>query len=300
MRPLSIIDLASFENAPPPKAEKSNFAFSFALMPKEEKNAINSVYAFCSYIDNIVDSDSSDDEKSIETKKKRLELWERTIIDIYEGKNSPPSLTPLAFAIKRFDIPRQYFLDLIDGVRRDLLQKRYKTFEELKEYCYGVASVVGLISVEIFGYKYEETRQYAINLGYALQLTNILRDVKADKDRGYIYLPQEDLDRFNYSAEELRAEIYNDNFVELMRFQVDRARDYYYKARSFLRSDERPYVLPAEIMDDIYFRILEKIELYNYDVFSKNVKVSNVHKFMLALKHWLSIKMFVSRIKKLK
>ncbi len=291
-------ELAEFEQVPFNEMEKSNFHYSFSILPKEERNAINSVYAFCSYIDNIVDTLPSDDEKIITIKKNRLNLWEKVIEEIYSDKTKHKILIPFAKAIERFNIPKQYFLILIDGCRRDLFQKRYATFEELKQYCYSVASVVGLITIEIFGHQYEETKNYAINLGYALQLTNILRDIKSDKERGYIYLPQEDLKRFNYSESDLINEVYNENFIELMRFEVKRTRELYHKARSLLHPDERPNLIAAEIMDEIYYRILEKIELKNYDVFNKRIKVSNIHKLMFALKHWLSVKMFVKTIKK--
>ena len=156
---------------------------------------------------------------------------------------------------------------------------------------------MGLTCIEVFGYKYEETKNYAINLGYALQLTNILRDIKFDKDRGYIYLPKEDMDKFGYSEEDLINEVYNDNFIEMMRFQVQRARDYYHKARTSLRPDERSRMIAAGIMDEIYFRILEKIELNDYNIWKSKIRVSNTHKIMIAIKHWLSIKLFVKRIK---
>lgn len=186
---------------------------------------------------------------------------------------------------------------MIDGCKSDLINYRYETFDDLKKYCYSVASIVGLTCIEIFGYKYEETKNYAINLGYAFQLTNIIRDIKNDKDRGYIYIPKEDLIRFKYSEEDLFNEVYNENFVELMSFQVKRAREYYHKARSFLRPDERNRLIAAEIMDDIYCRLLDKIELNNYNIWEKKIKVSTSHKIIMALKHWLSIKIFIKRIK---
>jgi len=290
-------ELANFEQVEAPKAEKSNFYYSFTLLPKEERNAISSIYAFCSYIDDIVDS-SAIGNPDIERKKQRLAWWEKVIEDIYSGALDNPLIMPLVAVIQRFAIPKQYFLTLIDGCRRDLYQKRYKSFDDLKDYCYSVASVVGLISIEIFGYKYEETKNYAINLGYALQLTNILRDVKADKDRGYIYLPQEDMDKFNYSESELINEVYNDNFVELMRFEAQRAREYYHRARQMLSPDERLTTFSAGIMDEVYFRLLEKIELNEYRVFGKKLKVSNSHKLMITIKHWLSLLFFIKPIKK--
>lgn len=289
------IELASYENVSPPQLESSNFLYSFSFLPLEEKRAITSIYAFCSYIDNIVDSTPTSDSTVLDRKLARLTWWEREIDRLYLFKDNNPIMLKLANVIERFVIPKQYFLNLIDGCRRDLVQNRYNTFGELKEYCYNVASVVGLMAIEIFGYKYEETKNYAINLGYALQLTNILRDIKADKDRGYIYLPKEDMERFHYSEEDLKSELYNDNFVNLMKFECQRVRDYYHKARTSLRPDEKYSLFPAEIMDSIYYRLLEKIELNNYNVFEKKIKVNGFHKILIALKHWLSIKLFINR-----
>ena len=292
MEAITYTDLALFEEVPPVKEEKSNFKISFSFLPQEERAAMNSVYAFCSYIDDIVDK-SPDSTATIEFKSNRLRWWENIVDLIYEDKITSPVILPLIKVLKRFRIPKQYLITIIDGCRRDLNQQRYETFRELKEYCYSVASVVGLISIEVFGYKYEETKNYAINLGYALQLTNILRDIKADKDRGYIYLPKEDMDKFGYSESDLMNEIYNQNFVELMRFESQRAREYYHKARRLLHPEERITTFAAGIMDEIYFRILEKIELAEYNVFIKRIKVSQVHKLMITFKHWLSLAMFI-------
>jgi phytoene synthase len=152
--------------------------------------------------------------------------------------------------------------------------------------------------IEIFGYKYAETKEYAVNLGYALQLTNILRDIKTDKDRGYIYMPQEDLQRFKLTNEDIVNERYDERFIELMRFEARRIREYYHKARTALRPDERNTMFTAEIMDAIYYRLLEKIELNDFNVFRKKITVSTSHKIIIALKHYLSSRMFISRIKK--
>lgn len=295
---LSHIELANYEKVEPPSTEKSNFSYSFSFLPKDERKAISSIYSFCSYIDNIVDSSPNNDGKIRQIKLNRLQWWDNVIEEIYSGKNKSTIIMPLILVINRFNIPKQYFMTLIDGCRRDLVKTRYGTFEELKEYCYGVAGVVGLISIEIFGHKYEETKKYAINLGYALQLTNILRDVKTDKDRGYIYLPKEDMDKFGYTEEELLSDTYNDKFVELMQFEAARAREFFHKARTCLRPDERITIFAAEVMDAIYFRLLEKIELKQFNIFEKKIKVSGIHKLMIALKHWLSIRMFITRFKK--
>lgn len=299
MEYLTQAELASYEEVAPPKVEKSNFYYSFSFLPKDERYAINSIYAFFSYIDNIVDeNDIPNSDKNVKRKLDRLKWWENEIENIYNGKLKNPLISPLKAVIERFALPKQYFLTIIDGCRRDLVQKRYNNFNELKDYCYSVASAVGLICIEIFGYKYEETKKYAINLGYALQLTNIVRDIKSDKDRGYIYLPREDMKRFGYSEDDLMNEVYNDKFVELMRFQAERIRQYYHKARALLRPDERSSIIAAEIMDAIYYRLLDKIELNEFNVFRKKIKVSPLHKIMIALKHWLSVKVFVRRLKK--
>ncbi len=270
------------------KQSKTSFYYSFSFLPKQERNAVNAVYAFCREIDDIVDSLSYPLYDSILKKRERLLVWRNDLSNIYDNTNKKKALFPLASVIKQFDLPKQYFLTLIDGCERDLLQQRYDTFSELKEYCFSVASIVGLLCIEIFGYRHEDTKEYAINLGYALQLTNILRDIKSDKDRGYIYLPKEDMERFNYSEEDLFAERYTPNFVDLMEFEARRARVYYSKARSALRPDERVSMVTAEIMDRIYFRLLEKIELNNFHVFSKRMSVSTAHKFLIAMKHWVS------------
>jgi phytoene synthase len=287
--------LAQYEKQKPIEEVKSNFLYSFSLLPKDEKAAINSLYAFCSYIDDIVDSTSSTSPEVIERKEKRLNWWEKEIEKLYNKEHKNILIAPLTDLLDKFNIPKQYFITLIKGCRRDLYQNRYQSFTELKDYCYSVASVVGLMSIEIFGYKYDSTKQYAVNLGYALQLTNILRDVKHDKDNGYIYLPKEDMEKFGYSEEDLINEVYNNNFIKLMEFQVHRAKKYYYEARSELMSEDKNSMLPAQVMDEIYFRLLEKIELNNYNVFKKKIKVSLVHKVMIAVKHWLNLKLFVNR-----
>jgi 15-cis-phytoene synthase len=292
MKTLTANILSEIEGVPSPKTQKSNFLYSFSFLSKDKKLAINSVYIFFDYIDNIVDSSPNDSEDVINTKMKRLDFWEKKIADLF-NKNNNYEIIGLSDAIENFEIPKQYFMTLIGGCRGDLTKNRYETFEELKQYCYQVASIVGLTCIEIFGYKHEETKNYAINLGYALQLTNILRDIKVDMERGYIYLPREDMKRFGYSEEDLKNQVYNENFIQLMSFELQRARDYYHKARSFLSSTDRPEMIAAAIMDEIYFRLLEKIELNDYNIWDEKIRVSSSHKLMIALKQWLAIKLFV-------
>ena len=302
---LTYSNLAAFEQEPVPNLPNSNFEWSFKFLPIEKRNAIFSIYNLLSYIDNIVDIDNYFSKKKdielIQYKLNRISRWGKIIDELYdETKNTSTYLAPLKYAIKRFNIPNQYFHFLFNGFRRDLYQNRYQTFEDLKEYMFEVASIVGLITIEILGYKYQSTKEYAINLGYALQLTNIIRDVKADKDRGYIYLPLNDLQKFKYSEEELINEEYNENFIELMSYQAQKAKEYFHKARTSLRPDERKSMFAAGIMDEIYFRLLEKIELTGYNVFKKKIKVSNSHKFMIALKHFLSLQLFITRLRSIR
>jgi len=277
----------------------TTFHYSFGFLPKEERNAIRTVYAFARRIDDIVDDNPSLDTAVVLKKRQRLQWWRTEIEAIYDPlhEKRPASIEALSAVVRRFTIPKQYLLAIIDGCERDLTQTRYETFADLKEYCYSVASVVGLISIEIFGYRHEETRQYAINLGYALQLTNILRDVKQDKDRGYIYIPKEDMVRFRYTEEDLKAEVYDERFVDLMQFQAQRTRDFYHHARALLRPDERMTMVAAEIMDAMYYRLLEKIELKDYRVFSKRIRVNAIHKIITALRIWVGSKLFVKRLR---
>ncbi|MDW8074959.1 MAG: presqualene diphosphate synthase HpnD [Bacteroidota bacterium] len=273
----------------------TSFYYSFSLLPREIRRAITTLYAFCRTVDQIVDAASSAYSPDVAVRRAQLRWWREQIEAIYTGRSVEPAVRPLAAVLERFAIPKQYLLTLLDGVERDLVQRRYATFDELKEYCYSVAGVVGLMSIHIFGYRYDETEEYAINLGYALQLTNIIRDVKEDKNRGYIYLPQEDLERFHYSERDLIAEVYDERFIKLMRFQAQRARMYYNRARAALHPDERATLYPAEIMDAIYYRLLEKIELGNFDVYRRRFRVRTPHKLWLAVKIWLYAKLFSRR-----
>jgi phytoene synthase len=196
-----------------------------------------------------------------------------------------------AFAntVKRYAIPKRYFEELISGVSADMTTFRYETFEQLARYCYGVASVVGLIMTEVFGYSDAAALPYAADLGTAMQLTNILRDIRTDLDLSRIYIPQEDLRTFDYSEEELQAHTINGNFVRLMRFEIDRARTYYARAERgipYLTDDGSKTTVVA--MSKIYSSILGQIERHNYDVFSERRFVSTARKLTLTASYMLS------------
>jgi phytoene synthase len=192
-------------------------------------------------------------------------------------------LNNLAAVIKKFNIPVRHFHDLLKGMEMDLVKSRYETFGELREYCYRAASTVGLICAEVFGYHHERTKEYALNLGIALQLTNILRDIKADAKRGRIYLPREDLRAFGYTEEDLMNSVYDDRFRALMKFECDRAHEFYRKAKSFLAEDDKPLFYAARAMGNIYYLLLLRIERAGYDVYSKRIRLASPVKFLVAM-----------------
>ncbi len=264
------------------KASKSNFYYSFLFLPKRQREALYSVYAFCRSIDDVVDRNTS-----IPKAMEELKEWRQHIDRCYTGFIDHPVLIPLAKTIHEYHLPIEYFEELINGMEMDLHKNRYATFEELRPYCYRVASVVGLICIEIFGYTEPVVGEHAIHQGIAFQLTNILRDIKSDAARGRIYLPQEDLKRFGYSEEELLGSTYNPAFVELMRFECQRTRDYYQKARDLLPRQDRHSMVASEIMEGIYHRILLKIEGSGYNVFEKKISLPRYTRLGLALKIWL-------------
>jgi phytoene synthase len=192
----------------------------------------------------------------------------------------------LAQSLRRFRIPKEHFEELIAGVEMDLTQNRYRTFRDLYEYCYRVAGVVGLMCIEIFGYRNPKAKDYAINLGVALQLTNIMRDVRTDAARGRIYLPQEELARFGCREQELLQGCYTPAFLAVMGCMGTCARQYFQNARELLASEDRPALLAAEIMGAIYYRLLESIEASGYRVFDRTITLSIQKKVWLALSIW--------------
>lgn len=257
---------------------QSNFYFSFLILPKPKREAIETIYAFCRTTDDIVDEAGDDTEKYA-----RLLVWTDELKRSLYGVSRYTLLNKLGTIIHRFNIPVEHFYELIKGMEMDLTKKRYETFGELEQYCYRAASTVGLICAEVFGYKNEETRQYAMNLGIALQLTNILRDIKSDGKRGRIYIPQEDLRKFGYSEDELLRNVYDQRFVDLMKFECDRAHQYYRKAKGFLAEEDKPLFSAARTMGNIYYLLLRRIESVHYDVFTKRIRLSSSIKFLVAV-----------------
>lgn len=265
------------------KNSNTSFYYSFSLLPKHKREAIHAVYAFCRYTDDIVDEGSDETNKVVLLRTWRMELG-RTL----RGESSIPLLNQLAATARRFNIPVDHFYELIRGVEMDLSKNRYRNFDELKEYCFLVASSVGLMCRQIFGYRNESTRDYAINLGIALQLTNILRDVKDDAKRGRIYLPLEDMQRFGVSEDDILSSRYTTNFVALMRFECNRAREYFDLARNALKDEDKHYFFAARIMWSIYAHTLRRIERSHYNVFQRRIAISKPLKILIACRYWLS------------
>jgi phytoene synthase len=264
-------------------ARATNFYYAFVFLPPEKRRAIEAVYAFARRGDDLTDSGLSSSEAAA-----GLDLFRRDLAVCYAGDvKDTPELRALAESIQQFKIPRQPFEDLILGLEMDLTQTRYQTFEELALYCYRVASTIGLIAIEIFGYRNPRTRDYAVNLGTALQLVNIVRDIQSDAQRGRIYIPQDDLARFQVRAGELLAGAYSDSFIELIQFECDRARGYFERARQMLSAEDRRSMIAAEIMAAIYWRVLGRIQKRSYNVFGERVRISRPAKLWTALSVYL-------------
>ncbi len=257
-----------------------SFYFSSFLLPKEKRAAAYAVYTFCRYADNIVDGGISPSPENIREKFGEINSF---LDDVY-GNPSTEIISRSAFAqtVIKYSIPRKYFNDLIEGVCMDTEHSRYNTFVELENYCYKVASVVGLIMTEIFGYSHKAALPYAVYLGKAMQLTNILRDIKEDYQMNRIYLPSEELKWFEYGENDIKNGSMNENFAMMMRYNIDRARAYYELSTHgfpYLTNDgSRTTVV---LMYKIYSSILNEIEAYGYDVYSGRRFVSTAEKLKL-------------------
>ena len=231
------------------KKSASNLALAFILLPREKRDAMSALYAFCREVDDVAD------DETVPTEKRRAQLseWRDDVKRACE--NQPPKFPvnrELQPVIKKFRLPFELFDELIKGCEMDLDTKRYENFEQLELYCYRVASVVGLLSIEIFGYKNPATRDYAIHLGKALQLTNILRDVKTDAERGRIYLPLDKLKKFNVGENEILNFKYSENFHALAASVAGRANNFYQLARTTLPAEDRSSMVAAELMGSVY------------------------------------------------
>jgi phytoene synthase len=266
------------------RASKSNLAFVFFSLGAERRRDMTIFYAFCRLIDDIADSP----ELRPEEKARKLTTWRRAVSGPVTDESAvAPAMRDL---IGKYALAPAMLEEIIDGVEMDLTIARYETFAALREYCYRVASAVGLVSIEIFGYRNPACKEYAIELGLALQMTNILRDVDKDLGNGRIYLPQEDLVQFGYSAEDLAARIYDDRFVRLMQFEAERAHACFEKAAALLPREDRRSMIGARIMASIYRALLLQMERDRFRVFERNYGLSKFAKFLHVSSHLLRVR----------
>jgi phytoene synthase len=262
----------------------SNLALAFVLLPKPKRDGMSALYAFCRKVDDIAD----DESVPLAERSAQLAAWR---VDIRRacGVETPdfPVNRELQPVIHRYGLPFEHFDALLRGVEMDLHTKRYEDYSQLDLYCYRVASVVGLLSIEIFGYTDPACREYAVSLGKALQLTNILRDVRSDAERGRIYLPLSELARFEVGPEEILRFEYSARFFALAASAAQRAREFYGRARATLPPADRRSMAAAELMGSVYWRLLRKLERRRFDVFGpKPTRLSKGQKLLLILRAW--------------
>jgi len=258
----------------------TSFYYAFRILPKDKRDAIYALYSFCRVVDDCVDEEGGEGEAG-------LRRWLAEAHRCYAGRPETELGQDLALALMQFPIPRACFEDIVAGCRMDLTVRRYPTFAALRVYCERVASAVGLASIEIFGYEDPRTREYAVELGVALQLTNILRDVGADARRGRLYLPREELARFGLADHEVLAEAAaggppSARLFPLLRFQADRAREQYARAEALLPGADRKAMAPAEIMAAVYRATLDKVVKRGFPLGQERVALSRPRKAWIA------------------
>ena len=264
------------------KAEAKNFYYAFRTLPAFKRRAIYAAYAFCRLCDDI-----SDDVMSRQGRLEGFRGVRESLAIAREKRSDEPVFAALADAAVRFGIPWEHFDEIVAGVEMDLDITRYETFDDLREYCHKVASVVGLVSIEIFGHEdHPEVEKFAVDLGLAMQLTNILRDIKEDAERDRVYLPQDELQRFECSEDYLTNGVVNEPFRELMRFQVRRAREFFDSGRKLIPLLEPDARACTAVLIGVYTSILDRIEAADYDVFSQRVSLGTGQKLMTMAKLW--------------
>ena len=265
----------------------SNLALAFLLLPRAKRDAMSALYAFCREVDDVTDHESV----PVEQRREQLAAWRADIRRTCAG--DPPQFVvnhELQPVIREYRILFPLFDELIKGCEMDFDIKRYENFEQLELYCYRVASVVGLLSIEVFGYQNPACRDYAVYLGKALQLTNILRDVKTDAGRGRIYLPLEELKKFGVTPEEILRQEYSDRFARLANAVAERAKSFYARARQTLPAEDRHAMVAAELMGTVYWRLLHKLEHQRFNVFGPEpTRLNKAQKGFLVLKAWFRL-----------
>jgi phytoene synthase len=260
-----------------------SFYFASGLLPEEKRSAVRALYAFCRTVDDIVDESSETEREA------QLEYW-RSMVETASFAQNDLVAAAWADTLTRYHIPRHYALQLIDGVARDLFQIRYQTFDELATYCYGVASTVGLMSMYIVGFDSNDAVPYAIKLGVALQMTNILRDVGEDYHNGRLYLPREELAFYGIQECDIAEGRVTDNWRQFMHFQLDRTRQLYEESWAGVKMLEREGQLAIGAASVFYQGILDEIEKSDYNVFSRRASLSTLGKVSRIPALWLKVK----------
>jgi phytoene synthase len=263
----------------------SNLALAFLLLPRAKRDAMSALYAFCREVDDVADNESAPAEKRLE----QLASWRADIRHACAGE--VPQFTvnrELQPVIREYRLPFTLFDELIKGCEMDFSVKRYENFEQLELYCYRVASVVGLLSIEVFGYKNPACRNYAVYLGKALQLTNILRDVRTDAERGRIYLPLAEFGKYGVTPDEILRHEYSERFSQLAASVAGRARTFYRLAQQTLPAEDRRSMVAAELMGSVYWKLLKKLEAEQFNVFGLHpTRLNKAHKIFLIFQSWL-------------
>ena len=260
----------------------SSFYYSFMFLPPNRRRAITALYAFCREVDDVVD-----ECQDLQIASTKLAWWRQEVAKLYTGKPEHPVTQALVPVIAEFAVPQEQLLEIIDGMEMDLQQSRYLDFKALSLYCYRVASVVGLLAAEIFGYQDRKTLKYAHDLGMAFQLTNIIRDVGEDARRGRVYLPMDELKRFDVSVADILSARHSDNFRKLMEFQIERAEQYYSQAMNTLPAIDRKTQRPGLVMAAIYRTLLEEIKNDGCLVLNQRTSLTPIRKLWIAWRTWI-------------
>lgn len=271
------------------------FYWGSAFLPPAKRRAVWAIYALCRTVDDIVDEAACSASprighlQGVVAPAQSLDYWRRSLERIYQGDGDDTH--PIHYAwmdmLTRYPVPLQATMDLLDGVEMDLTRSRYQSFDDLYAYCYRVAGTVGLLTSPIFGYRCDEALTHAVELGVALQLTNILRDIGEDARRNRIYLPQEEMQHFGYSEAELMAGTVNEAFCELLRFQITRAEEYYLRAQPGIALLNQDCRLAVSLSGTLYHTILERIRLNEYNVFTRRASVPLKTKLVTASQQWV-------------
>ena len=260
----------------------SSFYYSFLFLPANRRRAITALYAFCREVDDVVDE--CQDPQIAATK---LAWWRQAVAKLYAGTPDHPVTQALLPVLGEFNLPQEQLLEIIDGMAMDLQQTRYLDFKALSLYCYRVASVVGLLAAEIFGSQDRQTQKYAHDLGMAFQLTNIIRDVGEDARRGRVYLPIDELQRFDVPVADILNARHADNFRRLMEFQIERAEQYYAQAMAALPEIDRKAQRPGLVMAAIYRTLLTEIKRDGCQVLAQRTSLTPIRKLWIAWRTWI-------------